>query len=330
MESEVSRGSGIQWRWVIGVTIGILFIVALLLIIFLLVIPTIDATTTAAKKTGNDNKIDLDTSYPEGGTNDLNLLNKEQIPSYYYDLGIVDDFWKKGYFGNGIKVLTIDTGTNTNHPDVDDVIAVNNNIEENIHGTHVNGIISGNINGVGMVGVAPSCTLYIWDMQEGYDDQILPAFDWAIENGIDVINMSFGSEYDSIEFHQKIIQCRNAGIYLIAAAGNESSATICYPARYPECVAVASIDDNNQLSSFTNISSEVDVVAYGEKIKSANAAATNSSDLLIPLSGTSMATPFVSGLAALILQKQLATTGVRPSLSEMITLLNQILPPVPS
>lgn len=129
-------------------------------------------------------------------------------------------------------------------------------------------------------------------MKNGYLDDIYGAFDWAVKNKIDFINMSFGTNYD----HNKLKNCRNNGIFLIAAAGNDNSSTISYTAAYEEVISVASLDQNNHLSYFTNYNpSIVDVAAYGEMIKSDNAFFTSSNDLMVEMSGTSMATPLSAG-----------------------------------
>lgn len=264
-------------------------------------------------------------------TFETSSLEGEYIPLYYDSLGIVD-LWNQGYKGEGIKVLVIDSGVNKNHPDLTDIITVNSNFDENGHGTHVTGIITGNINGIGMTGVAPRATVWMWDFGEGYVDSIISALNWAISKNIDIINMSFGSESDIPQLRPAIQAARNAGIFMVAAAGNESSSILSYPARYPEVISVASLAPDGQLSYFTDYEPGViDVAMYGEYIQSDNANfQQQNGDLLIPLSGTSMASPFVAGLAAILLQKTLAEGGSRPTLSGMISLLQQHLPPLPS
>jgi subtilisin len=117
--------------------------------------------------------------------------------------------------------------------------------------------------------------------------EIMPAYDWAVQNGIDVINMSFGSESHDPDYHNLIKKCRDAGIFLVAAAGNESQPRCLYPSAYDECICVASVDMSGNLSNFSNWDPDVvDVVAYGENILSDNSHFTGNNNLLLDLTGT--------------------------------------------
>jgi subtilisin family serine protease len=177
------------------------------------------------------------------------------------------------------------------------------------HGTHVSGTMGavGN-NGTGMTGVSWSASIMplkiLNDEGRGFVSDEMKAIDYAIDNGAQIINASFGggnfvsSEYSAIQ------SARAAGILFVAAAGDydpESDRlqdSPVYPAGYDlaNIIAVAATDHNDALASFSNYgATSVDVAAPGVNILS-----TKAGDSYQYLSGTSMATPHVSGLAALI------------------------------
>lgn len=258
-------------------------------------------------------------------------LTGEHIPAYYESLGIFD-LWNAGYQGENIKILIIDSGVNIFHPDLDNVQLANVNVIEDDHGTAVAGIFAGQVNQEAMVGIAPNAIVYSWDFGDGSISSVVSAIGWAITNGIDVINCSFGTT-SNVPALQSIIQsARTAGIFIIASSGNTGSSDLDYPARYSQCIPVASVDPNGDLSYFSsyNSSNPNMVVAYGEYIVTDNAAFTSDSTLLVAATGTSFSCPFVTGLCAILLQKALDEGSPRPSLSQMVTLLKQHLPANPS
>ena len=114
--------------------------------------------------------------------------------------------------------------------------------------------------------------------------------------------MSFGSQYGNQAVHRALQKAIQHGIFVIAAAGNDAYRKVDYPAAHPECVAVGSIDRRLQLttySSYTCSDIRVDIVAPGDQIMS-----SFPSQQVASMSGTSMATPFVTGVVALMLARQ--------------------------
>ncbi len=107
--------------------------------------------------------------------------------------------------------------------------------------------------------------------------------------------MSLGTSADIQSFHDAVIRVYNAGIVEVAAAGNSGGAVI-YPAAYPEVIAVSATDQNNQIASWSSRGPEIDFAAPGVSIYS-----TYKGSSYATLSGTSMATPHVTGVAALVL-----------------------------
>ncbi len=222
--------------------------------------------------------------------------------------------------GNGVKVAIIDTGIDYTHPELDGVYAGgydfvngdNDPKDDNGHGTHVAGIVAAEDNGVGVIGVAPQASIYALKVLNaqgsGYTSDIIAAVDWSVNNNMDVISMSLGGGgYDSA-FDAAIDRAYNAGIVVVAASGNDGTGTISYPAAYTNAIAVGAIDANHNLASFSNWGPEQEVVAPGVNIYSTMPTYTVTLNTLYgysqnydQMSGTSMATPIVSGTVALIL-----------------------------
>ncbi len=210
---------------------------------------------------------------------------------------------------NAVEVAVLDTGIQLDHPDLSANIAGSYNAirpgasatDKNGHGTHVAGTVAALNNAIGVVGVAPAVRLYavkvLGDSGYGYVSDIIEGIDWAIGHGAEVINMSLGTSVDVQALHDAVIRAFDAGVTVVAAAGNSGPAdnTVNYPARYPEVIAVAATDQNDALASFSSRGPEVDVAAPGVSILS-----TYKGSWYATLSGTSMATPHVAGTAALV------------------------------
>ncbi len=201
---------------------------------------------------------------------------------------------------------------------IDDVygwnFAVNNNdprsSSKSPHGSHVAGLIGarGN-NHVGVVGVAPKAKLmalkFMDDSGAGITSNAVRAIDYAINKKVFLINNSWGSNRYSRTLSDAITRAANAGILFFAAAGNGNKgfgynidSTPWYPASYPQwnVFSVAATTSGDRLTDFSNFSkNKVDVAAPGYAIYS-----TVSGSTYQMMSGTSMATPIVSGLAVLI------------------------------
>lgn len=214
--------------------------------------------------------------------------------------------------GHGVIVGIADTG-NPEHSDVDEAILEAHNFstsftvnDTNGHATHVAGTVGARLNDHGVVGVAPECALMIakvlGDDGSGSSLGIARGIDWLASQGCHIINLSLGGGYD--ETIAKVVQeAVNAGIFVICAAGNEGEGngrnTMGYPARLPSTVAVASYNKEGELSGFSSRGKEVHIAFPGEDILS-----TWLNNSYRRISGTSMATPFCSGLVALLLSTQ--------------------------
>ncbi|MCR4317820.1 MAG: S8 family peptidase [Planctomycetes bacterium] len=234
----------------------------------------------------------------------------------------IPELWKQTK-GEGVKVCILDTGVDTLHPDLaPNVIEMKNfttapGIEDkNGHGTHCAGVVAALANKMGVVGVAPNAKLYIGKVLDdnGYGsyEAIIRGIEWAILHNVDVISMSLGGSEASEELHAVIKRAASRDIIVVCAAGNEgrgwfSDDTVGYPAKYPEVISVGSINRDMDRSEFSSVGDRVDVMAPGEEIYS-----TFPPQGYAVLSGTSMATPFVTGVAALCLAKHRKAGGESP------------------
>ncbi len=232
------------------------------------------------------------------------------------------DIWAKGEQGEGVVVAILDTGIDLNHPCLKDQIIGGKNFtgtgspddysDGNGHGTHVAGIIAAKEDDKGVVGVAPKAKLLICkvlgsDGSGSYSSIINGlhyAASWEGPNGerVRVINMSLGGPQNDPELEKAILAAVARGIVVVCASGNEGDNNEAtyeydYPALYNECVTVAACDENRQLASFSNNSLEVDIIAAGVKVLS-----TYPPSQFAKLSGTSMATPHITGTVALLIK----------------------------
>jgi subtilisin family serine protease len=217
-----------------------------------------------------------------------------------------EDLWQRS-IGNGITVAVLDTGVKASHPDLKGKVAKGYDaiaskpgarFDDNGHGTFLAGIIVGKHNGSGVAGIAPGARILPVKVLNsdgvGDSDDIARGIIWAVDNGADVINMSFGADSTNKVEAAAIDYARGSGVTLIAAAGNEGFREVMYPAAYPGVVGVGATDPQNQRASFSNRGGHVDVVAPGQGILS-----TFTDIPYTWTSGTSMSTAYVSGIAAL-------------------------------
>jgi thermitase len=261
------------------------------------------------------------------------VLRAQAVPNdplfgelYGMDLIDAPEGWDAAGLGTfpatgGQKVGIVDTGIQASHPDLGGKVAncaqsrgllglfpgtirEGSCADDNGHGTHVAGTISANANnGVGVAGVAFNSPLAICralggPLGTGSTADVANCITWAHDRGSRVISMSLGGGAsttlrNAVDYAWK--GGAASGSVLVAAAGNDGDATLNYPAAYPNVVSVAATDSSDQRASFSNANADVEIAAPGVDITSTwNDGAYNT------ISGTSMATPHVAGVTAVI------------------------------
>lgn len=214
------------------------------------------------------------------------------------------------FTGEGIKVAVLDTGVDYRHPELspnynggyDFVNDDDDPMDDNGHGTHVAGIIAAVRDGNGVLGVAPEADIYAVKVSDsrgkGSFGGLVKGIDWAIEHDIDIVTMSITGTGGTRALQKAVnLAYDEYGMLLVAAVGNGGSGDVLYPAAYDAVIGVGSVTGENEKSSFSRSGDEVELVAPGSGIKSATIG-----DKYRISSGTSMATPFVTGALALVLQ----------------------------
>jgi len=268
------------------------------------------------------------------------------------DLVKAPEAWAKGYTGKGVVVAVIDTGVDYNHEDlrnniwtntkeiagngidddgngyVDDVRGwnfVNNNnntLDKNGHGTHVSGTIAGQRNDYGVTGIAYDAKIMpvkvLNDSGSGSYNAIANGIYYAANNGANVINLSLGGTFANRTLQNAIEYANNKGVVVVMAAGNSGGSQPNYPARYANNtgIAVGAVDRNNNLADFSNRSGTNQlayVTAPGVDVYS-----TVPNNQYASYNGTSMATPHVAGVVALMLSanRSLTPAQVRQIITE--------------
>lgn len=205
---------------------------------------------------------------------------------------------------SGIKIAVIDTGISTGHPDLKVAGGVNiitpkkSYNDDNGHGSHVAGIIAALSNSIGVVGGGYNANLYAVKVLNangsGYLSDVIGGIQWSVNSGIRLANMSLGSSTGNQSFKDAVTQAGQAGLIIVAAAGNDNGGPVIYPAAYPETIAVTALTSSDTFASFSNQGPEVDVIAPGVSIFS-----TYKGTSYATLSGTSMAAPHVTAVCGL-------------------------------
>lgn len=257
----------------------------------------------------------------------------------------VPETWSKGYAGQGIVVAVVDTGVDYKHSDLDGNIWVNSKeiagnkkdddgngyiddiqgwdfvnddndpIDLEGHGTHVAGTIAAENNGFGATGVAPNAKIMPVRVLDASGNgsllDVAAGIRYAADNGAKIINLSLGGEINTPAEASAIKYAAEKGAIVVSAAGNEHHLQPGYPAKYATHfgIAVGAVNKNNQMASFSDLAGKLPldyVNAPGVNIYS-----TFLGNSYRNMSGTSMASPHIAGVAALLLSANPNLTPVQ-------------------
>ncbi len=267
----------------------------------------------------------------------LSLQNIPDDPFYpqQWNLEILgmEKVWDETRGDRDIVVAVIDTGILPGHPDLkNNITAGYDFVDEDSepldtsphfsHGTHVAGIIGavGN-NNTGIAGINWQVKIMpirvMGPEGNGGYSNLISGINWAVENGARIINLSLAGSYYSESLRNAIINAVDSGITVIAAAGNNGTTPVLYPAKYPEVISVGAVGPEKEIAPYSNYGPDLDLVAPGGNSSNYN---HNNSTIIstsgylnnqqpvyqyIQAEGTSMATPHVSGIVALLYSKGL-------------------------
>ena len=257
------------------------------------------------------------------------MPNDPYFLTYQWDKWVMyaDEAWDLSTGSSAVKVGVVDNGCDYTHPDLAanfragdygydfvggdaDPRPDNGQISEAFHGTHVSGIIAAVIdNSIGVAGWAQAQLLAVRvlnDSGSGMTSDLASGIRWAADNGCRVINMSLTASAAPTDVIEACSYAVSLGCLLFAASGNDSAATIGYPAALSTVVAVGATDQNSHLAWYSNWGPEQEVVAPGSNVVS-----TAPSNTYVEASGTSMATPEVTGVAALMFGADAGLTAAR-------------------
>ena len=231
-----------------------------------------------------------------------------------------EDAWSST-LGSGVRIAIVDSGADVRHEDLKrkivrqrDLVNGGATVEDPLeHGTHVAGIAAAETdNADGVAGGCPNCALLIAKVLDaeglGTADDVAEGIIWGVDNGAEVINLSLGDRGNARVVRDAVDYATSKGAVVVGAAGNldrqNPKPTPIYPAAYPNAIAVAATNQEDQRPRFSNYGDWVDVAAPGVSILSTVPGGYYS------FSGTSVAAPHVSALAGLLASQGLGAPDI--------------------
>ncbi|MDQ0216906.1 subtilisin [Oikeobacillus pervagus] len=269
-----------------------------------------EETIFSIEKDGDLKSSDVSQTYQSQILNQLNISTKI----------------KTKYTGKGVKIAILDSGIDISHEDlsIKDEVSFLNTEDTSYstgHGTHVAGIIGAKPTNNGSVeGIAPETDLFsikiLNERDVGKNSILISAIDWCLDNKMDIVHTSISSQKRSKIVNYAVQKAYDKGILLISSAGNQGmylKESITFPGAYDSVIAVGSVDQNNKRSVFSSVGESLELMAPGENIYS-----TEPNNSYGQRDGTSMAAPYITGIAALIMEKnpKLTNKEVRKILNE--------------
>lgn len=224
-----------------------------------------------------------------------------------------------------VPVAVIDTGVDFQHPDLQGKVLASESFiglgarlglgsakDDNGHGTHCAGVLAAEGQIQGMAPASPLIVVKALDRNgSGAMSEVAKGLRWAVARGAKVVSLSLGSPDDARPLRQAVAEALAAGVVVVAAMGNEGKALRNYPAAYPGVIAVGATTRQDKLAAFSTRGPWISLCAPGSSILSTaptypvalTGEERNFGPLTGTLSGTSMATPLVAGVAALLLSQ---------------------------
>ena len=255
---------------------------------------------------------------------ELTAVTTNLVPSNVWITG-APLLWSQGINGLGVKVGVIDTGIDASHPDLASKVLFRRDYVKdglpqtayNSHATHVAGTIAANGR---IMGIAPACSLIDYRVLDvngsGSYASITQAINDCVTDKVNIINLSLGGPYDYLPLKTAIKNAVAAGILVVAASGNSGPNTISFPAYYNEVVSVGAVEFDINTGNitlpttpwFSSSNNQVDCASDGYRVLS-----TVPNNRYAVFTGTSMSSPAVSGVAALLSHKARIRTGTKPT-----------------
>lgn len=238
----------------------------------------------------------------------------------------IERLWEAGYFGNGVVVGHLDTGVDGSHTALRGAIKAFAEFDmagdrvpsakpwdSGEHGTHTAGTIAGRPGPNGAFGAAPGAQLVSGMVIEGGQviDRILAGMDWIVEERCRILSMSLGIRGFTPAFQTVIDALRAAGVLPVIAVGNEGPLTSRSPGNYANVISVGAIDEARRVADFSSsqrFNRESDPLVPDLVAPGVGVVSCIPGEAYAEMDGTSMATPHVAGLAALLLQAKFDAT----------------------